>query len=100
MPACGGSPGCARRRVARGDAARPLGAVASRRRGLRARVLRRGVGGEAMSDLFSLDGRSAIVTGGAGQIGAEIVRGVYERGAHGALFVFFAVRNTGRVSDI
>ena len=37
-------------------------------------------------DLFSLDGRSAIVTGGAGQIGAEIVRGLEARGARVAVF--------------
>ena len=37
-------------------------------------------------DLFSLSGRVAIVTGGAGQIGAEIVRGLEARGAHVAVF--------------
>lgn len=37
-------------------------------------------------DLFSLDGRIAIVTGGAGQIGAEIVRGLEARGAQVAVF--------------
>jgi len=39
-----------------------------------------------MTDLFSLDGRVAIVTGGAGQLGAEIVRGLEERGARVAVF--------------
>jgi NAD(P)-dependent dehydrogenase (short-subunit alcohol dehydrogenase family) len=37
-------------------------------------------------DLFSLRDRVAIVTGGAGQIGAEIVRGLEERGARVAVF--------------
>jgi NAD(P)-dependent dehydrogenase (short-subunit alcohol dehydrogenase family) len=39
-----------------------------------------------MTDIFSLEGRVAIVTGGAGQVGAEIVRGLEERGAHVAVF--------------
>jgi len=39
-----------------------------------------------MTDLFSLDGRIAIVTGGAGQLGAAIVRGLEERGARVAVF--------------
>jgi NAD(P)-dependent dehydrogenase (short-subunit alcohol dehydrogenase family) len=37
-------------------------------------------------DLFSLEGRVAIVTGGLGQIGAEIVRAFEERGARVAVF--------------
>lgn len=37
-------------------------------------------------DLFSLDGRVAIVTGGNGQLGAEIVRALEARGAHVAVF--------------
>jgi len=39
-----------------------------------------------MSDLFSLEGRVAIVTGGAGQIGSEIARGLEQRGARVAVF--------------
>jgi NAD(P)-dependent dehydrogenase (short-subunit alcohol dehydrogenase family) len=39
-----------------------------------------------VSDLFSLEGRLAIVTGGAGQIGAAIVQGLEERGARVAVF--------------
>jgi NAD(P)-dependent dehydrogenase (short-subunit alcohol dehydrogenase family) len=37
-------------------------------------------------DLFSLQDRIAIVTGGAGQLGSEIVRGLEERGARVAVF--------------
>ena len=37
-------------------------------------------------DLFSLEGRVAIVTGGAGQLGAEIVRGLEGFGARVAVF--------------
>jgi NAD(P)-dependent dehydrogenase (short-subunit alcohol dehydrogenase family) len=39
-----------------------------------------------VSDLFSLEGRVAIVTGGAGQIGAAIVQALEERGARVAVF--------------
>jgi NAD(P)-dependent dehydrogenase (short-subunit alcohol dehydrogenase family) len=39
-----------------------------------------------VSDAFSLDGRIAIVTGGRGQLGSEIVRGLEERGARVAVF--------------
>jgi NAD(P)-dependent dehydrogenase (short-subunit alcohol dehydrogenase family) len=37
-------------------------------------------------DLFSLDGRVAIVTGGVGQLGAEIARGLVARGAKVGIF--------------
>ena len=39
-----------------------------------------------MTDLFSLDGRVAVVTGGAGQVGGEIARGLAARGAKVASF--------------
>jgi len=39
-----------------------------------------------MTDLFSLDGRVAVVTGGAGQVGGEIARGLAARGAKVAIF--------------
>jgi NAD(P)-dependent dehydrogenase (short-subunit alcohol dehydrogenase family) len=39
-----------------------------------------------VTDLFSLDGRVAIVTGGAGQVGGEIARGLEVHGARVASF--------------
>jgi NAD(P)-dependent dehydrogenase (short-subunit alcohol dehydrogenase family) len=38
------------------------------------------------TDLFSLDGRIAVVTGGAGQLGGEIARGLAASGAKVAIF--------------
>jgi len=37
-------------------------------------------------DLFSLGGRVAVVTGGMGQLGSEIARGLADQGAHVAVF--------------
>src|SRR5919204_5250559 len=101
MSACRRSSGRSRGRLARGQAARPVGPFARRRRGMRAGVLRRRVGSSAvMTDLFSLEGRVAVVTGGAGQLGAQIVRGLEERGARVAVFDIaadrFRVDVTGR----
>jgi NAD(P)-dependent dehydrogenase (short-subunit alcohol dehydrogenase family) len=52
-----------------------------------------------MTDLFSLEERVAIVTGGAGQLGAEIVRGLEERGARVAVFDIAADRYRVDVTD-
>jgi NAD(P)-dependent dehydrogenase (short-subunit alcohol dehydrogenase family) len=53
-----------------------------------------------MSDgLFSLEGRVAIVTGGAGQLGAEIVRGLEQQGAHVVVFDIAADRHRVDVTD-
>ena len=52
-----------------------------------------------MTDLFSLDGRVAIVTGGAGQVGAEIARGLEQQGAHVAVFDLEAERFRVDVTD-
>jgi NAD(P)-dependent dehydrogenase (short-subunit alcohol dehydrogenase family) len=52
-----------------------------------------------MTDVFSLEGRVAVVTGGAGQLGAEIVRGLDERGAHVAVFDIAAERFRVDVTD-
>jgi NAD(P)-dependent dehydrogenase (short-subunit alcohol dehydrogenase family) len=51
------------------------------------------------ADPFSLEGRVAIVTGGAGQLGAEIVRGLEEQGAHVAVFDIAADRFRVDVTD-
>jgi NAD(P)-dependent dehydrogenase (short-subunit alcohol dehydrogenase family) len=51
------------------------------------------------ADPFSLDGRVAIVTGGAGQLGAEIARGLEERGARVAVFDVAADRFNVDVTD-
>jgi NAD(P)-dependent dehydrogenase (short-subunit alcohol dehydrogenase family) len=50
-------------------------------------------------DLFSLAGRTAIVTGGAGQLGSAIVRGLEERGADVAVFDVAAERFRVDVTD-
>jgi NAD(P)-dependent dehydrogenase (short-subunit alcohol dehydrogenase family) len=52
-----------------------------------------------MTDLFSLEGRVAVVTGGAGQLGAEIVRGLEEQGARVAVFDVAAERFQVDVTD-
>jgi NAD(P)-dependent dehydrogenase (short-subunit alcohol dehydrogenase family) len=52
-----------------------------------------------MTDLFSLEGRVAVVTGGAGQLGAEIVRGLEERGACVVVFDIAAERYRVDVTD-
>jgi NAD(P)-dependent dehydrogenase (short-subunit alcohol dehydrogenase family) len=52
-----------------------------------------------MTDLFSLEGRVAVVTGGAGQIGSEIVRGLEERGARVAVFDLAAEQFRVDVTD-
>jgi NAD(P)-dependent dehydrogenase (short-subunit alcohol dehydrogenase family) len=50
-------------------------------------------------ELFSLEGHVAIVTGGAGQLGAEIVRGLEARGARVAVFDVQAERFRVDVTD-
>ena len=52
-----------------------------------------------MRDLFSLQDRVAIVTGGAGQLGREIVRGLEECGARVAVFDLEAERFRVDVTD-
>ena len=52
-----------------------------------------------MTDLFSLEDRVAVVTGGAGQLGREIVRGLEERGARVAVFDLAADRFKVDVTD-
>jgi NAD(P)-dependent dehydrogenase (short-subunit alcohol dehydrogenase family) len=52
-----------------------------------------------VTDLFSLQDRIAVVTGGAGQIGQEIVRGLEQRGARVAVFDLEAERFRVDVTD-
>jgi NAD(P)-dependent dehydrogenase (short-subunit alcohol dehydrogenase family) len=52
-----------------------------------------------LTDLFSLEDRVAVVTGGAGQLGREIVRGLEERGARVAVFDLAAERFKVDVTD-
>jgi NAD(P)-dependent dehydrogenase (short-subunit alcohol dehydrogenase family) len=50
-------------------------------------------------DLFSLEGRVAVVTGGAGQLGAEIARALEARGARVGVFDIAAERFRVDVTD-
>jgi NAD(P)-dependent dehydrogenase (short-subunit alcohol dehydrogenase family) len=52
-----------------------------------------------VTDIFSLEGRVAIVTGGAGQIGAAIARGLEERGARVAVYDLGASEFSVDVTD-
>lgn len=52
-----------------------------------------------MTDLFSLQDRVAIVTGGAGQLGRELVRGLEDRGARVAVFDLDSERFRVDVTD-
>jgi NAD(P)-dependent dehydrogenase (short-subunit alcohol dehydrogenase family) len=52
-----------------------------------------------VTDVFSLQDRVAIVTGGAGQLGREIVHGLEERGARVAVFDLEAEKFSVDVTD-
>ena len=51
------------------------------------------------TDLFSLDGRLAVVTGGAGQLGGEIARGLAACGATVAIFDIAKAAEGNRISS-
>ena len=53
-----------------------------------------------MTDLFSLGGRVAVVTGGAGQLGGEIARGLAAAGAEVAIFDVVKAAEGDRVSSV
>jgi NAD(P)-dependent dehydrogenase (short-subunit alcohol dehydrogenase family) len=57
------------------------------------------VGVEALTNLFSLDGRVAVVTGGAGQVGGEIARGLASCGAKVAIFDIVEAAEGDRISS-
>jgi NAD(P)-dependent dehydrogenase (short-subunit alcohol dehydrogenase family) len=50
-----------------------------------------------VTDLFSLNGRMAVVTGGAGQVGGEIARGLAASGANVAIFDLLEVPESNGV---
>jgi NAD(P)-dependent dehydrogenase (short-subunit alcohol dehydrogenase family) len=52
-----------------------------------------------VTDMFSLEDRVAVVTGGAGQLGTEIARGLEEQGARVAVFDIAAERFRVDVTD-
>src|SRR5205823_32357 len=70
------------------SAAKPPARRQRRARRPRARcgAARRRSAARVSDDIFSLDGRAAVVTGGVGQLGAEIARGLVARGAKVGIF--------------
>jgi NAD(P)-dependent dehydrogenase (short-subunit alcohol dehydrogenase family) len=52
-----------------------------------------------LTNLFSLDGRVAVVTGGAGQVGGEIARGLASCGAKVAIFDIAEAAGADRISS-
>jgi NAD(P)-dependent dehydrogenase (short-subunit alcohol dehydrogenase family) len=53
-----------------------------------------------MTDLFSLEGKVAVVTGGAGQLGGEIARGLAASGAEVAIFDIVEAAEADGVSSV